>query len=109
MAFHEQRDVVADWSALESGVLLNHDAFDFGWFDLLVLRDKSAENLVDDLLFSQRDHANQYAQCRRSCQPAGWPLDGLRAVAHVRYLCPTTSHNQSGPSASSNSLVSLLR
>jgi hypothetical protein len=72
VTFHEQRDEVADWSALVSGVFLYHDALNFGWFDLFVGRDKSAEDFVDDLLFGQRDHTNQYAHRRESCPPDGW-------------------------------------
>jgi hypothetical protein len=52
VTFHEQRDVVADRSSLEPGVLLFDDAVDLGWFDLRVGREKSAIEMVDDLLFS---------------------------------------------------------
>src|SRR5262245_19170728 len=61
VAFDEQRDEVANRSALEPGVLLLHDAVDLGRLDLLVGRGESAGELVDGLLFAQLDHAIQCA------------------------------------------------
>ncbi|MDH6243591.1 hypothetical protein M2432_001226 [Mycobacterium sp. OTB74] len=62
VTFHEQRDEVANWSALEPGVLVFDDAVDLGRFDLLVGRDESAIEFVDDLLFGHCDHVNQCAR-----------------------------------------------
>jgi hypothetical protein len=71
VALHQQRDEVADWSSVESGVFVMHDPSDVSPFDLFVCICQSVGQLVDDLLFTQLDHQIRLHWVRRGRKSAG--------------------------------------
>jgi len=60
-ALDQQRDVVAQRSAVEPGVHIVHDALDCGLRNRGVATGQTPDHLVDDRLFTQLDHTQSLA------------------------------------------------